>query len=39
VHELPIDVDGYIYGIMDRDCTTIEPRSEVGFRMDEVEKL
>jgi hypothetical protein len=38
VFELPVDADGYFYAVMDRDCTTIDPRAEVGFRMDEVEK-
>ncbi len=39
VYELPLDYDGYIYAVMDDDCTGLDPRVVVGFRMDRIEKL
>jgi len=39
VYELPVDVPGYVYAVMDNDCTSIDPRAVVGFRMDMIEKI
>lgn len=39
VYELPMDVDGYVYAVMDNPCTKIEPRAVVGFRMTDIEKI
>jgi acyl dehydratase len=39
VYEMPVDVDGYVYALMDNDCTGIEPRAVVGFRTDCIEKI
>lgn len=39
VYEMPVDVDGYIYAIMDRDCTGLDPRAVIGFRTDKIEKI
>ena len=39
VYELPMDVDGFVYAIMDEDCTGIEQRAVVGFRMTDIEKI
>ncbi len=39
VYELPLDYDGYVYALMDEDCTGLDPRVVVGFRMDMIEKL
>jgi hypothetical protein len=39
VYELPMDVPGFVYAIMDESCTGIEPRAVVGFRMTDLEKL
>ncbi len=40
VNELPVDVDGYVYVIADDpEISTIDPAAQLGFRMDEVEKI
>jgi len=39
VYELPVCADGYIYALMDNDCTGHDPRATVGFRMDLIEKI
>ena len=39
VYELPMDVEGFVYAIMDEDCTGIEHRAVVGFRMTDIEKI
>lgn len=39
VVELPLDVPGYVYAVMDNDCTGLDPRAVVGFRMDQIKKL
>lgn len=39
INELPVDLDGYIYVIMDRDCTSIDPAAQIGLRMTEVERI
>lgn len=39
VNELPVDIGGYVYVIMDEDCSSIDPKAQLGFRADEVERI
>jgi acyl dehydratase len=39
INELPVDIGGYVYVIMDEGCCPIDPKAQLGFRADEVERI
>lgn len=39
INEMPVDIEGYVYVIMDENCRVIDRNAQLGFRADELERI